>query len=973
MSSDDEYPVPTFATPPDRELPPGDALFSPPAATASHKADATRRRSDFWALMGCNAIVFGASVCVMVLELTASRLIAVHQGNSLYTWTSVIGVVLAGITIGNFFGGWLADRYSPHKVLGWLFLASGLSTFSVLWLNQWAAVSQRPSSMLWQAWVIFVVAWIFLTPALALGTISPVTASIALARSRKTGMTVGNVYAFGAMGSIFGTFLTGFYLVDVFGTKMIIVCTALALLAMGALVAAGQWAFRALVLFGAMQFVTVVGLCATADEDRLAAWSGKFGGWAWGAKEDDLETRVDAWTEWGRQLGRTLRDLGEILALRSDQPGDYNDESNYFAINISRDVQDGESVKELKLDHLLHSYYNADHPTKLYYDYERVYAAITERAANTWQRKAEVSLPAPPSDDISRTLPAAFQFDPARKRLSLKGAMSMEQFRELLSIGPEAEYCQALLQTWERSNSDSITFFATPLENLPEGVVFPKPLSEHVYWDGSLRSIICNQPLAFNDAMRLMTLGRHGDYVRAVLDLYHSSRQVSTLFIGGGGFVFPRWIEAKFPYQPLIDVAEIDPAVKLAVQRELGLPEDDKTAVRTHIGDARIFVDERRAQNAALLAEKKPPVLYDFIYGDAFNDFSVPWHLTTREFSEKVRELLTPVEGVYLVNIIDIYPRAEYPPSDRKAGAGQTIYNGPLPEGLVDGDLVADEKRPARPPFERLIVEARVPGKKYVLSYQGVMPDEIKKQLHALARRPAVKSKPVDPASKADGVKLAVDLADVAVTGFFSAAFREAVRDLHTRSNARQVYEGTLPTALRTVDMEAAEWTSIPGFEHLEIRKQDAGHLLGFRGVMSGELRDRLLQAAGQDTALRAATESLYQQSRAQQAGQFLGRYVNTVRQVFPCIYLFSGNEDAPSDDRDTFVVACALRPLNMDDLAQADGHWSGQPFAAIERIGTEEKIHGQMRAVLESARGLTLTDDFAPVDNLLAPVFVRQ
>ena len=40
-------------------------------------------------------IVFFSSACVMVLELVAGRLTARHLGSSLYTWTSIIGVVLA--------------------------------------------------------------------------------------------------------------------------------------------------------------------------------------------------------------------------------------------------------------------------------------------------------------------------------------------------------------------------------------------------------------------------------------------------------------------------------------------------------------------------------------------------------------------------------------------------------------------------------------------------------------------------------------------------------------------------------------------------------------------------------------------------------------------------------------------------------------------------------------------------------------
>jgi hypothetical protein len=45
-------------------------------------------------------------------------------------------------------------------------------------------------------------------------------------------------------------------------------------------------------------------------------------------------------------------------------------------------------------------------------------------------------------------------------------------------------------------------------------------------------------------------------------------------------------------------------------------------------------------------------VSYDLIFGDAFNDFGVPYHLTTREFNERVRAWLAG-DGLYLVNLID--------------------------------------------------------------------------------------------------------------------------------------------------------------------------------------------------------------------------------------------------------------------------------------------------------------------------------
>ena len=46
----------------------------------------------------------------MALELTAVRVLAQVVGVSLYTWTGVIGVMLAGTACGNWLGGVLADR-----------------------------------------------------------------------------------------------------------------------------------------------------------------------------------------------------------------------------------------------------------------------------------------------------------------------------------------------------------------------------------------------------------------------------------------------------------------------------------------------------------------------------------------------------------------------------------------------------------------------------------------------------------------------------------------------------------------------------------------------------------------------------------------------------------------------------------------------------------------------------------------------
>ncbi len=71
------------------------------------------------------------------------------------------------------------------------------------------------------------------------------------------------------------------------------------------------------------------------------------------------------------------------------------------------------------------------------------------------------------------------------------------------------------------------------------------------------------------------------------------------------------------------------------------MPRD--TPIVTHLGDARQFVERNQ--------DKKQ---FDIIFGDAFNDFSVPWHLTTREFNDKLSRMMEP-DGVYMINIIDVY------------------------------------------------------------------------------------------------------------------------------------------------------------------------------------------------------------------------------------------------------------------------------------------------------------------------------
>jgi spermidine synthase len=534
------------------------------------------------ALVAATALVFLSSVFIMTLELVAARLVAQYLGVSLYTWTSVIGVVLAGITAGNYVGGKLADLYPPRGLLAALFLLASVLCLSVLFLVDWMGTWSRPEYLSWPLWILRNVALVFLLPSAVLGMISPVAARLALAARDQIGATVGTLYAAGAAGSILGTFLTGYFLIDTFGSKTIVCAIAVGLGALGLLVAIGM---------------------------RPSPW-GFFAVWLWLAVTVSVFA-VGPWP-WAMQFGY-------FFGLRWDTSHlIHQDESSYFAIEIY-DAEELDDTRVLALDHLVHSYVAMDDPTRLEYGYETVYAAITARLAPT-------------------------------------------------------------------------------------------------------------------------------------------DRPFDAFFIGGGGFTFPRYLEATYPLAR-IDVAEIDPAVKRAAQLALGLPPDDQTRIRTATMDARNYLAD--LQRSRGRGETTPR--FDFVYGDAFNDLGVPFHLTTEGFNEALRRIMHP-DGVYLINIIDVY---------------------------------------------------------------------------------------------------------------------------------REGY------------------------------------------------------------------------------GRFLGAYVGTILRTFPFVYVFSGDPEGTSQDRDTFVVVAAGRRLDLAELGQRPGDL--EPQGTLFAWSEDGDAGGEMTIVLERGRGVVLTDDYAPVDNLLAPVFALQ
>jgi spermidine synthase len=399
-------------------------------------------------------ITFVSSACMMVLELVAGRIIAPYVGVSLYTWTSVIGIVLAGMSLGNYIGGRLADRRASLRLLGTIFTLAGILSLGVLAVD--LVGGGLPDSWPIILQIVALTTMLFFLPSMVLGMVSPVVAKLAVQDLRNTGSTVGRIYAAGAAGSIVGTFATGFWLISEFGTHAIVA--------------------------GVAALLVIIGLLFFLASHRF---------------EGNRSRRAAALTVVAL-LGLT----GVALALQQGWLGSpCSLETDYFCIKVTEEKRDGETLRVLILDRLVHSYNSLEDPTRLTYGYERVYAGVTALAA---QRQSD------------------------------------------------------------------------------------------------------------------------GNPLRA-------------LFIGGGGYTFPRYMEAVY-LESRLDVVEIDPDVTGVAHDLLGLSRN--TGIATFNEDARIYL------------ERKPDRQYDLVMGDAFNDYSVPYHLTTREFNERVRAWMAD-DGLYMVNMID--------------------------------------------------------------------------------------------------------------------------------------------------------------------------------------------------------------------------------------------------------------------------------------------------------------------------------
>ncbi len=171
-----------------------------------------------------------------MIEILAARLLAPYLGVSLEVFTGIIGVILAGISLGAWLGGRAADRGDPTGLPGLLLIGGGISAL----VSPFVIDLLGPTLGNTASSVVLAAGAGFLVPAALLSALPPVIVKIRLASLEETGAVVGSYSAIGTAGAIFGTFITGFFLVAAFPTRPIIAVLGLGLVLVGLVLMVGR-------------------------------------------------------------------------------------------------------------------------------------------------------------------------------------------------------------------------------------------------------------------------------------------------------------------------------------------------------------------------------------------------------------------------------------------------------------------------------------------------------------------------------------------------------------------------------------------------------------------------------------------------------------------------------------------------------------------------------------------------------------
>lgn len=270
-------------------------------------------------MLHCCVFLCGATL--MIIELTGSRILAPFLGTSLIVWTSLIGVILASLSIGSWWGGILADRTPQARKLGHIVLLAAWATAAIGLSKTWILELLQGTGGL-HTLAIASTVFLFAPASMLLGMVAPFAVRLHLKNHNVAGQTAGNLYAVSTIGSIAGTFAAGFVLIAWIGSTAILFVSA-AILAFAAWLA--DPSEKAIKGVSALLFCLAIVFCLKQD-----SWLAARGF----IDQDTPYNRVLVYTSKEEGTGRMTREM--VTGPQGRQSSMYLDNATELALPYTR-------------------------------------------------------------------------------------------------------------------------------------------------------------------------------------------------------------------------------------------------------------------------------------------------------------------------------------------------------------------------------------------------------------------------------------------------------------------------------------------------------------------------------------------------------------------------------------------------------------------------------------------------------------
>ena len=224
-----------------------------------------------------------SGAAALVYEVTWTRALSLMMGSTTYAVSTMLATFMAGLALGGFFGGKLADRYNNLYLLFGL-MEFGIGVFGLVTIPIMNSLpplyfaildSFAFSPKLYFLFQFILCSLVMIVPTTLMGATFPIVSKALTIDTGSVGKGIGNAYSSNTFGAIIGSIAAGFLLIPILGVKAttFIAAGGNVLVSIVLLWSSGVWNRRRITVVLLCLFM-VPGVMAFASKEK--EWTASF-------------------------------------------------------------------------------------------------------------------------------------------------------------------------------------------------------------------------------------------------------------------------------------------------------------------------------------------------------------------------------------------------------------------------------------------------------------------------------------------------------------------------------------------------------------------------------------------------------------------------------------------------------------------------------------------------------------------------